>query len=78
MPTDRADLFTPADGLPFSEGASGDVVIAPDGMAWAFTWNQDLAYFDGNDWSEPARYDQLDIVNPRCFTARTAAVQLRQ
>jgi hypothetical protein len=61
-----AELFTSADGLPFAEGASGGVAVAPDGTVWAFTWNQGLAYFDGTVWSEPAGYDQLDIVKPRC------------
>jgi hypothetical protein len=62
----NADLFTSSDGLPFADGSSGRIAAAPDGMVWAFTWNQDLARFDGTGWSEPAGYDQLDIVNPRC------------
>ena len=61
-----AELFTSADGLPFAEGASGRVAVAPEGTVWAFTWNKGLAHFDGTDWSEPAGYDQLDIVSTRC------------
>jgi hypothetical protein len=46
------------------------MALAPDGTVWAFTWNQDLAWFDGTRWSEPAGYDQLDIVNPRCVAGQ--------
>lgn len=63
----HAVLFASADGLPFTDGASGRIAVAPDGTVWAFTWNQDLAKFDGTRWSEPDGYDQLDIVNPRCI-----------
>jgi hypothetical protein len=62
-----AELFGSADGLPFADGASGRIAVAPDGTVWASTWNQDLARFDGTRWSEPDGYDQLDIVNPRCI-----------
>jgi len=62
----NAELFGSADGLPVTDGASGGIVVAPDGTVWAFTSNQGLARFDGTRWSEPAGYDQLDIVNPRC------------
>jgi hypothetical protein len=64
--TANAKMFTPANGLPFAEGASGQLSVAPDGTVWAFTWSKDLAVFDGTRWVEPAGYDQLDIVNPRC------------
>ncbi|MEA2009144.1 MAG: two-component regulator propeller domain-containing protein, partial [Actinomycetota bacterium] len=61
-----AVLFTSADGLPFTDGAAGRIAIAPDGAVWAVSWNRDLGYFDGTRWAEPAGYDQVDIVIPRC------------
>jgi hypothetical protein len=62
----RGVQFTSDDGLPFDDGFSGKVAAAPDGTIWVVTWNQGLAMFDGTEWSEPAGYDQVDIVNPRC------------
>jgi len=62
----NAELFTPGDDLPFADGSFGGIAVAPDGAVWAFTWNRDLALFNGTGWNEPAGYDQLDIVNPRC------------
>ncbi|MGB9359724.1 MAG: hypothetical protein WCC01_14325, partial [Acidimicrobiia bacterium] len=58
-----AQLFTSADGLPYS---SGRIAAAPDGTVWAFNWNQDLAVFDGTRWAEPDGYDQINIVGLRC------------
>jgi len=63
-----AGVFTSTDGLPNAEFGFGQVVVAPDGTVWAFTWNQDVVEFDGTRWVEPDGYDQLDIVNPRCVT----------
>ena len=62
----HAVLFASGDGLPFDDGSSGRIAAAPDGTIWAFTWNQDVARFDGARWAEPAGYNQIDIVNPRC------------
>ena len=61
-----AEVFTPDNGLPISEGGMGQVAVAPDGAVWAYSWSQDVVMFDGARWTEPRGYDQVDIVNPRC------------
>jgi hypothetical protein len=61
-----SDVFTSTDGLPVTTGGLGQVAVAPDGTVWAYSWTQDVVMFDGNRWSEPDGYNQVDVVNPRC------------
>jgi len=60
-------LFTPDDGVPMIEGFAPAITVAPDGTVWAYAfYPQDLVAFDGSRWSEPAGYNQVDVLNPRC------------
>ncbi|MBT8164463.1 MAG: hypothetical protein HKO82_08955 [Acidimicrobiia bacterium] len=70
------ELFAAGDGLPFSEGESGDVAVAPNGTVWAYSWNQDLAYFDGTGWSEPDGYDERCLSLEACSGPITAMAVL--
>jgi hypothetical protein len=63
----NAELFTPDDGVPMIEGFAPAIAAAPDGSVWAYAYYpQNLVGFDGSRWSEPAGYNQIDILNPRC------------
>ncbi|MEA2024779.1 MAG: hypothetical protein U9N79_10905, partial [Actinomycetota bacterium] len=61
------ELFTSSEGVPLIEGFAPALTVAPDGSVWAYAYYpQDLVAFDGTRWSEPAGYDQIDALNPRC------------